>query len=85
MTPSALFLTLGASLGWAGLDSCRKILTRHMQAVPIVVYLTLGQLPLFAVWLVLAGTYTISGPPPFRSSSILQLICCSCMRSRSRH
>jgi drug/metabolite transporter (DMT)-like permease len=59
MNLDALLLALGASVGWAGLDTCRKVLAHHLHPVALVVFLTLGQLPLFAFWLVVDGQYTI--------------------------
>lgn len=38
------------SLGWAGLDASRKALVAHVEPVPLVVLLSLGQLPLFGIW-----------------------------------
>lgn len=38
------------ALGWAGLDATRKALARHVAAVPLVLLLSVGQLPLFGVW-----------------------------------
>jgi len=60
MPLSALLLAVGSSICWAGLDACRKILARHLPAVPIVLCLTLGQVPLFGLWLVIAQTYRIT-------------------------
>ena len=41
---------LVTSLGWAGLDASRKALVRHVEPVPLVVLLSLGQLPVFGIW-----------------------------------
>ena len=43
-------LTIGAALAWSGLDASRKILVQKLTPVALLVVLTLGQLPLFAVW-----------------------------------
>lgn len=53
-------LTIGSALCWAGLDASRKILVRSLSPVALLVLLTLGQLPLFAVWAASAGD-TIDG------------------------
>lgn len=60
MNVSALLLALGSSVSWAGLDTCRKVLSHDLPTVPIVVCLTLGQLPLFGLWLVIEPAYTIT-------------------------
>jgi drug/metabolite transporter (DMT)-like permease len=57
---TALLLAVGSSVSWAGLDTCRKILSRHVPTVPIVVYLTLGQIPMFGLWLVVEQAYRIA-------------------------
>lgn len=56
---NALLLAFGSSLGWAGLDTCRKVLARRVRPMPLVIFLTFGQLPLFATWLVVDGRLTI--------------------------
>jgi drug/metabolite transporter (DMT)-like permease len=56
---TALLLALGSSLGWAGLDTCRKVLARRLHPMALVAFLTLGQLPLFTIWLVVDGRFTI--------------------------
>lgn len=43
-----------SSLGFAALDALRKVLSRHVDPVPLAALLTMGQLPLFALW-ALAG------------------------------
>lgn len=45
-----LALAVASSLGWAGLDASRKFLVRRIDPLPLVVLLTVGQLPLFAGW-----------------------------------
>lgn len=47
----ALLLMLVASLGWAAFDAARKHLSGHIQPIPLVVLLMLGQVPVFATWL----------------------------------
>lgn len=63
MTPDpslGIGLTIGSALCWAGLDASRKILVRSLSPVALLVALTLGQLPLFAIWAVSSGD-TIEG------------------------
>jgi drug/metabolite transporter (DMT)-like permease len=60
MPLSALLLVIGSSVCWAALDTCRKVLSRHLSAVPIVLCLTLGQIPLFGLWLVIAQAYRLT-------------------------
>jgi drug/metabolite transporter (DMT)-like permease len=57
---AALLLAIGSGVGWAGLDTCRKVLSQHLSAVPIVLCLTLGQIPLFGLWLVIEQAYRIA-------------------------
>jgi drug/metabolite transporter (DMT)-like permease len=46
----SLLLVLGCSLAWSGLDALRKVLTRHLSPLSLVLYLTLGQIPVLALW-----------------------------------
>lgn len=48
-------LTVGSALCWAGLDASRKVLVQKVSPVALLVLLTLGQMPLFGAWGVLAG------------------------------
>ena len=50
MTPLGLSLTVACSLGWVGLDAARKHLVRELEPLPLLVLLTVGQLPLFIAW-----------------------------------
>jgi drug/metabolite transporter (DMT)-like permease len=54
---TGLAVGVGSSLGWAGLDATRKSLVRRVDPLPLVVWLTLGQLPLFVAWAVLDGRW----------------------------
>lgn len=54
MTPG-LVLVFAASLCWAGLDVTRKALVGHVRVVPLLVALTLLQVPVFAIWTALEG------------------------------
>ncbi len=48
------------SLGWAVLDVLRKQLVARIDPLPLVVGLTLGQLPVLAVWATVAGDFAIA-------------------------
>ena len=58
----ALILMLVAALGWATFDAARKHLSATIQPIPLVVLLMLGQVPVFAAWLL--WTVQDSGLPP---------------------
>lgn len=49
----ALFLVVASSLGWSAFDVLRKVLVQRVEPLPLLFALTLGQVPLFAVWTVL--------------------------------
>lgn len=70
---SGVLLALGSGLSWAGLDVYRKLLARHLAVIPTVVFLTLGQTPLFVLWLVLDGHYAIT--PGYVLPGLLALLC----------
>jgi drug/metabolite transporter (DMT)-like permease len=48
-------LTIGSALCWSGLDATRKVLVQKISPVALLVLLTVGQIPLFAVWAATAG------------------------------
>lgn len=50
VTPLAIALMVGTALGWAGFDAARKGLAAHVEPLPLVFALMLGQVPLFALW-----------------------------------
>ena len=50
LTTFGLSVTVMAAFGWAGLDASRKTLVRDLQPMPLLVLLTIGQLPLFLAW-----------------------------------
>ena len=54
-TPSALLLTLGASVGYGTFDAVRKKLAASVAPLPLTALMGLGQAPLFAVWMLGAG------------------------------
>lgn len=53
---AGMVIGVASSLGWAGLDASRKALVRRIDPLPLVVLLTLGQLPLFVGWAIVDGT-----------------------------
>lgn len=56
MAPSlALGLAVACSLCWAGLDATRKRLASVMPATALVVWLSFGQVPAYALWWYFAG------------------------------
>ncbi len=55
MTGVTLLVVLASSLGWAALDALRKRLAAHLRPTALVALLTLATLPLFLVWLAVAG------------------------------
>jgi len=56
-----LLLVVACSLGWAGFDLLRKLLVREVPPEALLFLLTIGSAPLFAVWMLAAGT---GGPGP---------------------
>ncbi len=50
MTTYAVLLILGAALGYSIMDLLRKLLTQHLSTMAVLFWMTLGSLPLFAVW-----------------------------------
>ena len=61
---------LVTSLGWAGLDASRKALGAHVDAVPLVVLLSLGQLPLFGIWAATTSPWPSLDPAYVRPAAI---------------
>jgi drug/metabolite transporter (DMT)-like permease len=54
-TAGAVLLTLGASVGFGAFDAARKRLAAHVAPLPLTALLGLGQVPLFAGWLLSTG------------------------------
>lgn len=54
-----LILAILSGLAWSGVDASRKALSRHMNPIPVVVLLSVGQLPIFFAWLALEGVGAI--------------------------
>lgn len=50
MTTVALLLILGAAAAYSVMDLLRKLLTRHMSTLALLLWMTLGAVPLFGVW-----------------------------------
>jgi drug/metabolite transporter (DMT)-like permease len=50
-----LLLVVACGLGWAGFDLTRKLLVREIPPVALVFLLTIGSVPLFAVWMAQQG------------------------------
>jgi drug/metabolite transporter (DMT)-like permease len=56
---SALALAVSAALGWAGFDLARRALAARMSAWSLVVWVTVGALPLIAAWAARAGDWRL--------------------------
>lgn len=54
-TPGAVLLTLSASLGYGSFDAVRKKLAAFVQPLPLTALMSLGQVPLFAIWVLTSG------------------------------
>lgn len=52
---AALAVVVAAGFAWSGLDLLRKLLVTRLDALPLLVALTLGLLPAFAVWVAVDG------------------------------
>ncbi|MDH3255737.1 MAG: DMT family transporter [Acidobacteriota bacterium] len=61
MTVSALgvLLILGSSLAYSTLDLLRKVLVARLDAASLLFYLSVGQLPFFAAWMLAEGSPSI--------------------------
>lgn len=62
MSGLALAYTILSSLGWAGFDATRKVLSSRVPAVPLVVLLMVGQLPFFGAWIAWDHATLVVGP-----------------------
>lgn len=51
---TAVLAMLASSTCWAGFDALRKVLAARLRPTPLAAALTLGQLPLFLVWVAAA-------------------------------
>lgn len=71
ITTTGLVLALLSSLSWATLDALRKKLTERLGLVAIVVVLSLGQVPLFAIWAALDDAHVeLPAYAPFGFASV---------------
>ena len=52
-----LLLTVGSGLCWGGLDALRKQLSFHLGALPLTLWLLIGQWPLFTGWVLISGEH----------------------------
>jgi drug/metabolite transporter (DMT)-like permease len=57
---SGLLLVLAASLAWSGLDLLRKLLVGTIRPTPLLLLLSVGQLPLFVAWTAVSGGPALS-------------------------
>ncbi|MDZ7289140.1 MAG: DMT family transporter [candidate division KSB1 bacterium] len=57
---TALLIIIGATLSWSGLDTLRKLLASRIKPIPLVILLTLGQIPIFLAWVAIEGSPTFS-------------------------
>ena len=55
-----IMLTVLSGLCWGGLDALRKQLAGHLDALPLTIWLIVGQWPLFMLWVVMSGETQIS-------------------------
>ena len=60
LTTFGLSVTVVAAFGWAGLDASRKTLVRELRPMPLLVLLTIGQLPLFLAWAATQPVWIVS-------------------------
>lgn len=73
ITPLAIALMLGTAVGWAGFDAARKSLAAHIEPLPLVFALMLGQVPLFALWTQVVGGWSAApgyAAPAFASVAL---------------
>lgn len=72
MTASALALAFAAAGGWALYDLLRKLLADRLPALTLVALVTLGALPLLAVWAVAAGQWRVA--PGYLQPALLSVL-----------
>ena len=56
---AGLLLAAGAALAYSGLDLCRKVLMARMRALPLLFYVSAGQLPFFLAWVAVQGDWRL--------------------------
>jgi drug/metabolite transporter (DMT)-like permease len=73
---TALLITLAASVSWSLFDGFRKALVTDIPSGRLVVLLSLGQVPVFAGWLLWAGGAGIAAPywAPAAGSVVLNVV-----------
>ncbi len=59
MTVFALLLIVGAGVAYATLDALRKLMAKGMSSLAALLWLTLGALPFFAVWVLKQSEWKI--------------------------
>ncbi len=67
-----LLFTVLSGVAWAAFDTTRKGLLAHLTSLPALVWLMLGQAPLFAIWW--GFTRTDSGPLPSYAAPALATV-----------
>jgi drug/metabolite transporter (DMT)-like permease len=65
----ALLVVLVSSLAWGGLDALRKVLAGRIAPLTLVCLLTLGAVPLFALWV------AVDGMPAVRPGYAVPAVC----------
>jgi drug/metabolite transporter (DMT)-like permease len=60
ISSTQISLIVSSSLGWAVVDACKKVLAGRMNALPVVILLSFGQMLLFAGWATYEGKYLIT-------------------------
>ena len=67
-----ILLIVATSLAWSGLDTVRKLLARRLETLPLVALLTLGQIPIFLLWVIYSGAYQVR--PGYFAPGLLAVI-----------
>jgi drug/metabolite transporter (DMT)-like permease len=57
----AVALVTGVALSFSGLDVLRKLLAERVKPLPLLVLLSAGSWPVFVLWAVIEGDWTVSG------------------------
>jgi len=71
---TALLLIIGATLSWSGLDTLRKLLATRIKPIPLVILLTLFQIPIFLAWVIFEGNFSSFSWSYFRYGLIAVVI-----------
>lgn len=61
MSGLGLLLVVGAGLGYALLDLLRKLLADRLAAVPLLLWMTAGAVPIYGAWAIVDGTWPTPG------------------------